>query len=103
MIAEFGAKKMKPETASRIALGMMLICVIVTVVAILKGDLLNAVIGMSSAPVLYYAYRNPELLLTKGFKEFDSKFDATRDKKYLWGFPAYQVFMLAVILYIWLL
>ncbi len=102
MIEEAGGKQMKPETASRIALGMMLACIFVTVDAILRDDMFNAVIGMSSAPVLYYAYRNPELLLTKGFKEFDNKYDDTRDKKYLWGFPSYQLFMLAVILYMWL-
>ena len=102
MIVVGGGKRMKLETASKIALGMMLAGILGTLHAIYTDDLFVAAIGLSSTPVMYFAYRNPELLLTKGFKEFDSKYDDTRDKKYLWGFPAYQLFMLAVILYMWL-
>ena len=62
----------------------------------------GALIGISSASTFYFAYRNPDMLMAKSFDEFGDLFDIARDKKYLWGFPAYHAVMLAAILYIWL-
>ena len=62
----------------------------------------GALIGISSASTFYFTYRNPDLLMAKSWNEFDERIHSARDKKYLWGFPAYHAVMLAAILYIWL-
>ena len=65
-------------------------------------DLVGALIGVSSAGVFYWVYRNPGMLMARSFDEFGEYYDNSRDKKYLWGFPLYQLLILCVILYFWL-
>jgi hypothetical protein len=59
-------------------------------------------VGISSASVFYFLYRNPEMLMAKNWDEFGELADNSRDQKYVWGFPAYHAVMLSAILYIWL-
>jgi hypothetical protein len=59
-------------------------------------------LGISSASVFYFLYRNPEMLMAKNWDEFGELADNSRDQKYVWGFPAYHAVMLSAILYIWL-
>ena len=61
---------------------------------------LGAMVGISSASAFYY--RNPEMMLAKSWDEFGELCDSSRDKKFIWGFPAYHAVMLSAILYIWL-
>ena len=61
-----------------------------------------AIVGISSASVMYYLYRNPKILMIKSFDEFGDIFDESRDKKYIWGAPFFQLLILFSILYIWL-
>ncbi len=63
---------------------------------------LGAMVGISSASAFYYLYRNPKMMMAKSWDEFGELYDNSRDKKYLWGFPAYHLLMLAAIFYIWL-
>ena len=65
-------------------------------------DFIDAMVGISSGFAMYYCVRNPELLVARTWKEFDEKYENSRDKKYLWGFPLYQLLMLSAALYIWL-
>jgi len=65
-------------------------------------DYIAALIAMSSTSVFYFLYRNPEMMMSKNWAEFGEHVDNARDQKYVWGFPAYHVVMLAAILYIWL-
>ena len=67
-----------------------------------EQDIIAAMVGISSASIFYYLYRNQEILMAKSWDEFGELFDNSRDKKYLWGFPALQAILLASILYIWL-
>ncbi len=62
----------------------------------------RALVSISSASAFYYLYRNPEMMLAKSWDEFGEFVDNSRDKKFIWGFPAYHAVMLAAILYIWL-
>ena len=63
---------------------------------------LGAMVGISSASAFYYLYRNPKMMMAKSWDEFGELFDSSRDKKYIWGFPAYHLLMLTAILYIWI-
>ena len=65
-------------------------------------DLMGAKVCLSSAFVMYFLHRNPELLSVTNWKEFGDTFDSSRDKKYIWGFPLYQLLILAVGIYIWI-
>ena len=65
-------------------------------------DLFAALVGVSSASIFYWTYRNPDLLVSKSWDEYCKNYDKSRDKKYLKGFPLYQLLILSVILYIWL-
>lgn len=65
-------------------------------------DYIGAIIGITATSMFYYVYRNPQLMMAKNWEEFCERYDDSRDKKYLWGFPAFHAVMLAAILYIWL-
>ena len=65
-------------------------------------DYFAAVFCISALSGFYYLHRNPRMLMAKNWDEFCERYDNSRDKKYLWGFPAYHAVILAAILYIWL-
>jgi len=65
-------------------------------------DLFAALIGVTSASIFYWTYRNPDLLVARNWEEYCKNYDKSRDKKFLQGFPLYQLLVLSVILYIWL-
>jgi len=65
-------------------------------------DLFAALVGVSSAAIFYWTYRNPEVLVSRSWDEYCKNYDNSRDKKYLKGFPLYQLLILSVIPYIWL-
>lgn len=98
-----GAIVIKPRVATGIVIAMGISAVALAIIrTFFDQELLGAMIGVSSAFTMYYLYRNPEILLAKSFDELGELYDNSRDKKYLWGFPAYQLLMLSVALYIWL-
>lgn len=88
--------------ASKIVMGM---CIISFVFAIIRTfidqDFVDSMVGISSGFIMYYLVRNPELLMASSFDEFGERYDNSRDKKYLWGFPLYQFLMLSAGLYIY--
>lgn len=91
------------KTAQNIVLGMVLGSVVLAIGrTFIDPDLVGAMIGISSASILYWAYRNPEVLLTKNMDEFGEHYDKSRDLKYLWGFPLFHILTLSVIIYFWL-
>ena len=94
---------MTPKLAKR---AITVMCPISIGIAVLNTffdkDYVGAVIGISAASAFYYLYRNPELMMAKNWDEFGELYDNSRDKKYIWGFPAYHGVVLAAILYIWL-
>ena len=93
----------KPKTANRIVLFM---CIGSFVFAFIRTfidqDFVDSMIGISSGFAMYYCVRNPDLLVARTWDEFDKCYENSRDKKYLWGFPFYQLLMLSAGLYIWL-
>lgn len=91
------------KIAKRVIVVMISISVSLTILHIfIDQDYVGALIGMSSASVFYFLHRNPEMMMAKNWDEFGEHADNSRDKKYIWGFPAYHAVMLAAILYIWL-
>ena len=91
------------KIAKRVILGMISISVGLTIFHLfIDQDYIGAMIGISSASVFYFLHRNPEMMMAKTWEEFGEQADNSRDQKYVWGFPAYHVAMLAAILYIWL-
>ncbi|MFT4814791.1 MAG: hypothetical protein ACI9JU_002547 [Pseudohongiellaceae bacterium] len=94
---------MTPKLAKR---AIIVMCSISIGIAVLNTffdkDYIGAVIGISATSAFYYLHRNPELMMAKNWDEFGELYDNSRDKKYIWGFPAYHGIMLAAILYIWL-
>ena len=67
-----------------------------------EQDYIGAIIGITAASTFYYVYRNPDLMMVRNWQEFCRQYDISRDKKYIWGFPAYHAVILLAILYIWL-
>lgn len=103
MIAENGITLIKPKAAVRITTVLGLISVSLAILyTFFDQNYLGALVGISSASAFYYLYRNPKMMMAKSWDEFGKLYDSSRDKKYLWGFPAYHAVMLLVILYIWL-
>lgn len=91
------------KTAKNIVLGMVLASVILAIGrTFIHPDFAGAMTGISSASVLYWVYRNPEMLLTKNMDEFGKIFDRSRDTKFLHGFPLFYALTLTAILYFWL-
>ena len=91
------------KIAKRVILVMISISIGLTVLhTFIDQDYVGALIGISSTSVFYFLYRNPEMMMAKNWDEFGEHADNSRDQKYVWGFPAYHVTMLAAILYIWL-
>ncbi|MBL4582722.1 MAG: hypothetical protein JKY29_12990 [Gammaproteobacteria bacterium] len=94
---------MTPKIARRAILVMCSVSVGLAILhTFIDQDYLGAMVGISSASVFYFFYRNPEILMAKTWEEFGELADNSRDQKYVWGFPAYHAVMLAAILYIWL-
>ncbi|PCJ25203.1 MAG: hypothetical protein COA96_07835 [SAR86 cluster bacterium] len=93
----------KTKLATSFVIGM---CALALLIAIhhtfFDQDLVASMVGISSAFTMYFLYRNPEILMAKSWDEFGELYDNSRDKKYLWGFPLYQLLMLSAALYIWL-
>ena len=91
------------KTAKRVIIVLCLISFGLTVLhTFFDQDYIGAMIGIGSASAFYYLYRNPEMMMARNWDEFGELYDNSRDKKYIWGFPAYHAVMLAAILYIWL-
>lgn len=91
------------KIAKRAILVMISISVGLAILSVfIDQDYMGAMIGISSASVFYFVHRNPKLMMAKNWDEFGEHADNARDKKYIWGFPAYNAVMLAAILYIWL-
>tara|TARA_B110000858_G_scaffold89711_2_gene103743 strand:- start:7951 stop:8238 length:288 start_codon:yes stop_codon:yes gene_type:complete len=94
---------MSLKTAKRIILVMCSISFgLIVLHTFFDQNYIGAMIGIASASAFYYLHRNPELMMARNWDEFGELYDNSRDKKYLWGFPAYHAVMLAAILYIWL-
>ncbi len=91
------------KIAKRVILGMCSMAVGLTVLnTFFDQSYIGALIGLASASAFYFAYRNPEIMMARSWAEFGRLYDSSRDKKYIWGFPAYHALMLFIILYIWL-
>ena len=91
------------KVAKRAILVMISLAVAITILhTFIDQDYVGAMVGVSAASVFYYVHRNPDLMLAKNWDEFGELYDNSRDKKYVWGFPALHAVMLAAILYIWL-
>lgn len=102
-MGESSGMQISQKTAQNIVLGMVTGSVILAIGrTFIHPDFIGAMIGISSASILYWAYRNPELLVTKNMEEFGEQYDKSRDMKYLWGFPLFHVLTVSVILYFWL-
>jgi hypothetical protein len=94
---------MKQEVASKIVLGFILVSFAMLIHStFFDKDLVDALFGISATSIFYYLYRNPKMMMAKSWDEFGELVDNSRDKKFLWGFPAYHVVVLLIILYIWL-
>jgi hypothetical protein len=94
---------MTPKIAKRAILVMISLSIGVAILhTFIDPDYVGAMIGISSASIFYFFYRNPKLMMAKDWEEFGEHADDARDQKYVWGFPAYHAVMLAAILYIWL-
>lgn len=94
---------MTPKFAKRAILVMIAISIgIAFLHTFIDQDYIGALVGISSASVFYYLHRNPKMLMAKNWDEFGELADNSRDKKYVWGFPAYHAVVLLAILYIWL-
>ena len=90
------------KIAKRVILVMISISLGLTILHVfIDQDYVGAMVGVSSASIFYFLYRNPKMMLAKNWEEFGEHVDNSRDQKYIWGFPAYHVVMLAAILYIW--
>lgn len=95
--------RISQKTAKNIVLGMVICSVILAIGrTFIDPDLAGALVGVSSASILYWVYRNPELLVTKNMDEFGPIFDKSRDRKYLYGSPLQYAIVVAVIVYFWL-
>lgn len=91
------------RTAQKIVLGMVIASVILAIGrTFIHPDLAGAMIGISSGSILYWVYRNPELLMTQNIDEFNAMAAKSRDIKYFKGFPLLYILTLALILYFWL-
>jgi F0F1-type ATP synthase membrane subunit c/vacuolar-type H+-ATPase subunit K len=96
-------RKMTLKIAKRFILVMCSLSVGIAILyTFINQDYIGAMVGISSASVFYFLYRNPEMLMAKNWDEFGELADNSRDQKYVWGFPAYHAVMLSAILYIWL-
>lgn len=94
---------MSPNIAKLTTLGMCIVSLCVAVLnTFFEQDYIGAIIGITATSMFYYVHRNPELMMAKSWEEFCEQYDNSRDKKYMWGFPAFHAVMLAAILYIWL-
>ena len=92
---------------SKFAYGIVLaLCIVAFAFAFVRTfidqDFLDSMIGISSGFAMFYLVRNPDLLMASTWDEFGERYDNSRDKKYLWGFPLYQLMLLTAGLYIWL-
>ena len=95
--------RISQKAAQNFVLGMLIAAVILAIGrTFIRPDIVGALTGISSASIMYWAYRNPEMLMTKNADEFGPVFQRSRDKKFLYGFPLFHFLMLAVILYFWL-
>ncbi len=95
--------RISQKAAQNFVLVMLIAAVILAIGrTFIDPDLVGALTGISSASILYWAYRNPEMLTTKNADEFGLVFAKSRDKKYLYGFPLFHFLTLSVILYFWL-
>jgi hypothetical protein len=65
-----------------------------------EQSIVPAIAGISSASAMYYLVRNPKILMARTFDEFGALYDASRDKKYLWGTPLCQSLIFLAVLYI---
>ncbi len=87
-------------------MAIVFMCIVSVGVALLNTfidqDYFGAIIGITATSMFYYVYRNPQLMMAKNWEEFCEQYDNSRDKKYLWGFPAFHAVLLSAILYIWL-
>ena len=91
------------KVAKRVIIVMCLISIGIALLStFFDKDYIGAMIGISATSAFYYLHRNPGLMMAKNWDEFGELYDNSRDKKYIWGFPAYHAVMLAAILYIWL-
>lgn len=91
------------KTAQKIVFGMLIVAVILAIArTFIHPDLAGAMIGISSGSILYWVYRNPELLMTQNINEFNAIFARSRDMKYFKGFPLLYILTLALMLYFWL-
>lgn len=63
-------------------------------------DLSGALVGLSTAPLFYWCYRNPHVMVSKTFDEFCRNYDKARDMKFLYGFPLYYLVLALAALYI---
>lgn len=90
--------------AARIAIAVMgLLAVGIAVLhTFFDQDYIGAIIGITAASTFYYVHRNPDLMMARNWEEFCEQYDKSRDKHFMWGFPAYHAVLLAAILYIWL-
>lgn len=98
-----GSVLLTQGAAKKIVAGM---CIFSFVFAIIRTfidqDFIDSMVGISSGFIMYYLFRNPEFLMVSTWDEFDEQYEKSRDKKYLWGFPLYQLLMLSAGLYIYL-
>lgn len=91
------------NVASKFVAGMCLGSFLFAIIrTFIDPDFTDSMVGISSGFVMYYLLRNPELLMVSTWEEFDECYEKSRDKKYLWGFPLYQLLMLSAGLYIYL-
>ena len=94
---------MSPKVAK---LAIVVMCLVSMGIAVLntffEQDYIGAIIGITATSMFYYVHRNPDLMMAKSWAEFCELYDNSRDRKYMWGFPALHAVMLAAIFYIWL-
>ena len=103
MKSRMAKRRISQKTAQKIVLGMAIASVCLAIGRIfIHPDLVGALIGVSSAPIFYWVYKNPEILMSKDSEEFGAVFDNSTDRKYLLGFPLLHALVVSVILYFWL-
>lgn len=92
---------MSPKLAFRLLIGFWLVAITVAIWhTFFDQKVMGALIGISSAFSMYFLLKNPKILMAKNFGEFGELYDASRDKKYLWGTPLCQLLILLAVLYI---
>jgi hypothetical protein len=96
------SSSIKPKFALSIVIGMFVLSIALAVHhTFFEQDYIAAMVCIYSTSAMFFLLRNPKILMAKSWAEFDELFHNARDKKYLWGFPAYHLLMLSAILYIY--